>query len=143
MIYLLDTNVVSETMKPQPSIAVAAWMRAQLPRSLFTAAICQAEILAGIAVMPDGRRRGDLAQMAETLFGKAFEGRILHFNEDAARAYAWIVAQRRAIGRPIDTADLMVAATARAHSAAVVTRDAGGFDECGLTLINPWDASVP
>ena len=138
MIFLLDTNVLSETMKPRPDAAIASWMRAQPLRSLFTAAICQAEILAGIAVLPTGRRRGELEAMAQAIFGQDFEGRILPFDVPAATAYAELFALRRQAGRPIETPDLIVAATAHAHEAAVVTRDTGGFEGCGLTLVNPW-----
>jgi predicted nucleic acid-binding protein len=139
MIYLLDTHVLSETMKPRPQAAIAAWMRAQPLRSLFTAAICQAEIMAGIAVLPTGRRRAELEAMAQAIFSQDFDGRILSFDAQAASAYAEIDAVRRQIGRSIETADLIVAATARAHGAAVVTRDTSGFEGCGLTLVNPWE----
>ena len=138
MIFLLDTNVLSETMKPRPDAAIASWMRAQALRSLFTAAICQAEVLAGIAVLPTGRRRADLEAMAQTIFAEDFEGRILPFDVPAASAYAELFALRRQAGRPIETPDLIIAATARAHGAAIVTRDVGGFEGCGLTLVNPW-----
>ena len=127
-------------MKPTPSVAVATWMRAQSPRSLFTASICQAEILAGVAVLPNGRRRAEFEAMARDIFTREFDGRILPFDTKAASAYADIFATRRQMGRPIETADLIVAATARAHDAAVVTRDSGGFGGCGVTLVNPWDA---
>ena len=140
MIYVLDTNVLSEVMKPAPSVAVATWMRAQSPRSLFTASICQAEILAGVAVLPNGRRRAEFEAVALAIFTREFDGRILPFDTQAASAYAEIFANRRQMGRPIETADLIVAATARAHDAAVVTRDSGGFEGCGVTVVNPWNA---
>ncbi|HXY56962.1 MAG TPA: type II toxin-antitoxin system VapC family toxin [Methylocystis sp.] len=140
MICILDTNVLSEVMKPTPSAAVASWMRRQPLRSLFTAAICHAEILAGIAVLPRGRRRAEFEAMAAAMFAHDFDGRILPFDSEAATFYASLFADRRQIGRPIATADLIVAATARAHEAIVVTRDVGGFEGCGLTLVNPWEA---
>ncbi len=141
MIYVLDTNVLSEVMKPAPSAAVASWMRWRPPRALFTAAICHAEILAGIAILPQGRRRAELEAVAAAIFTHDFDGRILPFDGEAVAFYASLFADRRQIGRPIQTADLIVAATARAHDAAVVTRDVGGFEGCGLTLVNPWAAS--
>jgi predicted nucleic acid-binding protein len=141
MIFLLDTNVLSETMKPAPSSAVASWMRKQPLRSLFTAAICQAEILAGVAVLPAGRRRTELEAIAAGMFNEDFHERILPFDGRAAAAYAQLFAARRQMGRPIATADLIVAATAHAHDAAVVTRDAGGFEGCGLVVVDPWTAS--
>ena len=138
MIFLLDTNVLSETMKPTPSPAVASWLRKQPLRSLFTAAICQAEVLAGIAVLPAGRRRAELEAMATGMFSEDFHERVLPFDDRAAAAYAQLFAARRRTGRPIATADLIVAATAHVHDAAVVTRDAGGFEGCGLAVIDPW-----
>jgi len=141
MIYLLDTNVLSETMRPAPSPAVASWLRKLPLRSLFTAAICQAEILAGVAVLAEGRRRSELEAMAAGMFSQDFDGRILPFDSSAAAAYAQLFAIRRQKGRPIATADLIVAATARSHDAAVVTRDAGGFEDCGVEVIDPWIAS--
>jgi predicted nucleic acid-binding protein len=136
MIFVLGTNVLSEVMKPNPSIAVANWMRAQSTRSLFTASVCQAEILAGITVIPKGCRRAELEAIAQAMFAREIDGRILPFDTRAANVYADIFAKRRNIGRPIDTADLIVAASARVHDAAVVPRDSGEFDHCGLTLIN-------
>jgi predicted nucleic acid-binding protein len=141
MIFLLDTNVLSETMKPRPSPAVASWMRKQPLRSLFTAAICQAEVLAGIAVLPAGRRRTELEATAGSMFKEDFHERVLPFDGRAAAAYAQLFATRRQMGRPIATVDLIVASTARVHDAAVVTRDAGGFEGCGLVVIDPWTAS--
>jgi predicted nucleic acid-binding protein len=94
-------------------------MRAQPPRSLFTAAICQAEVLAGIAIMPPGRRRGEFEAMAQAIFGQDFNGRILPFDPEAATAYAELFAIRRQTGRPIETPDPIVAATARANNATV------------------------
>ena len=141
MIYVLDTNVLSETMKPQPAPALAAWMRAQPARSLYTTAICQAEILAGIALLPVGRRRMELEAMARAIFNDAFEGRILAFGTESATAYAEVFAMRRRSGRPIATADLLIAAVARAHEATVVTRDVGGFSNCGVALVDPWGST--
>ena len=126
--YLLDTNVLSETMKPKPAAALASWMRAQPASSLFTAAMCQAEILAGIAVLPDGRRRAALEAMADAIFDQDFSGRVLPFDARAAAPYAELFAARRRTGRPITPPDLIVAAVAHAHRATIVTRDVGGFE---------------
>ena len=93
-----------------------------------------------IAVLPPGRRRAELEAMAQAIFSQDFEGRVLPFDAQAATAYAELFAIRRLRGRPIETPDLIVAATAQVHDAAIVTRDVGGFEGCGLTLINPWDA---
>lgn len=129
-------------MKPRPETALATWMRAQPLPSLFTAAMCQAEILAGIAVLPDGRRRAELAAMAGAIFEQDFSGRVLPFDARAAASYAELFAARRQLGRPIETQDLIVAAVTHAHRAAIVTRDAGGFEGYGLTIINPWQDAL-
>jgi len=138
--YVLDTNVLSAMMRPRPVPEVAAWIDSQDEDLLFTTAISQAEILSGIAIMADGRRRLDLATAAQAIFAEDFTGRVLPFDGEAALAYAELFAVRRRSGRPAATLDLMIAAVARSHGAGVVTRDASGFEGCGLTLINPWKA---
>jgi toxin FitB len=139
--FLLDTNVLSTVMGTRPVPQVADWMAAQPPDQLFTAAVCQAEILSGIAVLPKGRRRDGLEMAALAMFREDFAGRVLPFDTDAAAVYAELFALRRAAGRPPATADLMIAATARVHNASVVTRDSRDFEGCGLTLVNPWAAA--
>jgi predicted nucleic acid-binding protein len=100
---------------------------------LFTASVCQAEVLTGIEVLPDGRKRRILEVAARAIFADDFDGRILPFDQ-AARSV------RRVVRRPTATADLMIAAVARVSGARLVTRDTSGFADCGLTLINPWEA---
>ena len=136
--FLLDTNVLSAVMGSRPAPQVAEWMAAQPPDLLFTASVCQAEILSGIAVLPQGRRRAGLEMAALAMFREDFAGRILAFDSEAAVIYAELFTARRSAGRPAATADLMIAAIARTRGASVVTRDTGDFEECGLTLINPW-----
>ena len=137
--FVLDTNILSGLMMPDPAWEVTAWVAGQSRRSLFTTVVCQAEILAGIAVMPDGRRRLGLEAAARAMFEDEFAGRVLPFDAAAAMAYADIFAARKRAGRPIAPLDLMIAAVARARSAGMVTRDTSGFADCGLTLINPWE----
>jgi toxin FitB len=139
--FLLDTNILSAVMGTRPAPEVANWMTRQPADLLFTAAVCQAEILSGITVLPKGRRREALELAALAMFREDFAGRILPFDMDAAVIYAEFFAMRRNAGRPAATADLMIASIARAHGASVVTRDTGDFEGCGLTLINPWSAS--
>jgi len=138
---ILDTNVLSEIMGPRPAPEVAAWLARQPDDLLFTTAISQAEILSGLAVMPEGRRRRELEAAARGIFAEDFEGRILPFDTDATAAYAEIVAARRRRGRPTAPLDLMIAAVAVSHNASVVTRDTKGFEGCGVTLVNPWQVS--
>ncbi len=136
--FLLDTNVLSNAMAAHPAPAVAAWIAGQLPKLLFTASICQAEILSGIAILPQGRRRASLETAANAMFRDDFAGRVLPFDSDAAIAYADVFSARRRAGRPAATADLMISAIARTKGASVVTRDIGDFEDSGLTLIDPW-----
>ncbi len=138
--FVLDTNILSAMMGSQPVPEVAGWIAGQHEDSLFTTTISQAEILAGIAVLPDGRRRTGLAMAAGAMFRDDFAGRILPFDGYAADAYGALFATRKHNGRPTAPLDLMIAAIARATGASVVTRDTDGFDGCGLMLINPWGA---
>ena len=137
--FLLDTNVLSAMMRETPDPPLATWVAGQRSSALFTAAVCQAEILAGLAAMPEGRRRQALEAAAQGMFEEDFAGRVWAFDGAAAREYAAITALRRAAGRPIATMDAMIAAIARARGAAVVTRDAGGFEGCGVWVVDPWD----
>ena len=139
--FLLDTNILSAVMGTRPAPEVASWMTQQAADLLFTAAVCQAEILSGIAVLPKGRRREALEMAALSMFREDFAGRILSFDTDAAVIYAELFARRRSAGRPAAIADLMIASIARAHGASVVTRDTGDFEGRGMPLINPWAPS--
>ena len=138
--FVLDTNVVSELMRAAPHPAVFAWVAAQKRASLYTTSVTRAEILSGIGIMPEVRRRTALSDAASAMFDEDLRGRILAFDTVAADHYAEIIVNRRRAGAPIHTLDALIAATALVSSAAVVTRDTGGFAGCGLTLINPWEA---
>jgi hypothetical protein len=138
--FLLDTNVLSALMSLQPPPPVAAWVSAQAPDRLFTAAPCQAEIFAGLAVLPQGRRRHDLETAARAMFRDDFAGRIYPFDTAAADAYAEIFAARRQAGRATATIDLMIAAIARVRGSSIVTRNVADFDGCSTSIINPWTA---
>ena len=138
---VLDTNVISELMRPKPHSRVLAWM-ANLPRPLLhTTHINQAEILYGIAALPKGRRRAALAAAADAMFAEDFAGRVLSFGAAAAARYPDIVLKRRQAGNPIGAFDGLIAATALAAGARVATRDTAGFEGCGLILIDPWVTS--
>ena len=136
--YVLDTNVVSELMRETPSSKVRAWLDSQLTSALFITAITEAEILTGIALLPEGERQRGLNAAAEQAFGVLFAERILPFDSDAAQAYAVIAAVRRDAGRPISQADCQIAAIARSRGASVVTRDVGDFEGTGVEALNPW-----
>ena len=135
---VLDTNVVSELMRSNPQPEVFAWLDDQPTSTLFVTTITEAEILTGVALLPEGRRRRGLKATAERVFGVMFDERILSFDSTAARAYAAITASRRAVGNPISEADCQIAAIARSCGASVATRDVKGFQGCGIEVINPW-----
>jgi hypothetical protein len=138
--FVLDTNVLSAVMGSQPVPEAAAWVAGQPEELLYTTAVCQAEVLAGIKILPEGHRRRGLEAMAKAIFANAFDGRVLPFDTEAAAAYGEIFAARKRAGRPTAPHDLMIAAIARANGANMVTRNVADFEGCGLTLINPWDA---
>jgi len=137
-VIVLDTNVLSEALNPSPSGIVLGWLAAQETSGVFTTTITQAEVLYGVEVLPSSKRRMRLLAAVERMFAEEFEGRILPFDEDAARAFAGIVASRYRAGRPISQFDAMIAAIARCHGAAVATRNTADFERCGIQIINPW-----
>ena len=135
---VLDTNVLTEVLKPAPSAAVVEWIVSQQPLEIYTTTITLAEILNGIEALPAGKRRGQLSAAVERIFAEQFSGRILPFNESAPRMYARIVAERSAAGHPISQFDGMIAAIARSQHGGVATRNASDFRRCGIQVINPW-----
>jgi len=139
--FVLDTNILSAMMRLQLEPQVKRWIAAHPADLLFTTSLSQAEILSGLAIMAEGRRRFDLEAAARAMFLEEFDGRVLPFDTKAATVYADIFAARRRAGRPAATLDLMIAAVALSRDASVVTRDTGGFEGCGITLINPWQMS--
>ena len=136
---VLDTNVLSEIMRPSPNPVVFSWLASQPRPILFTTSVNQAEILYGIAALDDGQRKRGLAAAAEAMFEEEFAGRVLAFSDAAAPHYARIVAARRRMGNPIEGFDALIAATALAAGASVATRDVGGFADCGVAIVNPWE----
>lgn len=136
---LLDTNVLSELMRPHPEEAVLRWMASQSAAALYVSSISYAEILFEIGVLPEGKRRRALAEQAQAMFTEDFAGRVLSFDPVAAPAYAAIAARRRQSGHPIQPLDGMIAAIAQAHGAALATRDRD-LAGCGVPVIDPWTA---
>jgi toxin FitB len=137
-VIVLDTNVLSEALKPVPSPKALRWLAAQEPSSVFTTTITQAEVLYGIEALPAGKRRTRLLEAVEKMFAEEFEGRVLPFDEDAAREFARIVAARDRAGRPISQFDAMIAAIAHSYRAAVATRNTADFEHCGIDVVDPW-----
>lgn len=140
---VLDTNVLSEGAKPAPSETVLSWLDAQCYSEVFTTTITMAEMYSGVEALPQGKRRARLLETVEKLFSQEFAGRILPFDEAAAREFAIIVASRNAVGRPISEFDAMIAAIARSHRATVATRNIADFEHFGLHLIDPWKYRQP
>lgn len=136
---ILDTNVLSEGLRPKPSAKVLRWMQSEPVTTLFTTAITEAELFYGAALLSAGRRRHTLEAVITQLLDTRFAGRILPFDSAAAREFADIAASRRRIGRPIGEADARIAAIARSRGAALATRNVGDFVNCGIDLIDPWE----
>lgn len=135
---LLDTNVLSELMQPQPNADVVKWMDNQLTSTLFTSAITRAEIELGLALLPEGKRRQTLTMLARDVFDQ-FPLRCLPFEELAAVHYGRIVASRLKIGRPISVEDAQIASIALTHGLRLATRNEKDFENIAdLTVINPW-----
>ncbi len=139
---ILDTNVISEIVKPVCDPNVARWFRAQASPTLFVSTITEAELLFGVECIPAGRRRDALRTLIEKILRERFAGKTLTFDSTAARNYAQIAAVRRASGRPIGYADCQIAAIARSRGAAVASRDADGFGGCGIQALDPWNDPV-
>ncbi len=140
---LLDTNVLSEFMRPQPAEVVVAWLDAQPPEQLYTNAVSRAEIELGLALMPAGKRQAALALAAQAMFDDDFAGHCLPFDEVAASAYARIVAVRTRAGRPIGVEDAQIAAIACVNGLRLATRNVVDFLGIeGLTLVDPWQSDV-
>ncbi|MDT7838152.1 type II toxin-antitoxin system VapC family toxin [Aquabacterium sp. OR-4] len=135
---LLDTNVVSEPLRPTPEPRVVAWLDAQAVQTLFLSAITVAELRAGVALLPAGKRRTGLQESLEDRVLPLFEGRVLPFDLDCTPAYAALTTRARAAGLAIASADACIAAIAATHGLAVATRDTSPFEAAGVAVINPW-----
>ena len=138
---VLDTNVVSEAMKPSAHPAVSAWLNAQVAETLFLSSVTLAELLYGIGALPEGRRKTALASTLEGLL-ELFGSRVLPFDADAARCYAQLATRARAAGKGFPTPDGYIAATAVARGFAVASRDTSPFEAAGVSVINPWDTPI-
>jgi toxin FitB len=137
-VILLDTNVISELVRPSPDPAVESFLRRQPPEAVFTSAVCEAEIRYGLARLPRGRRWDDLTNRVAVLLATGFPDQILPFDSACAILYGEIRANREAAGKPIAVEDGMIAATARSRGAIVATRNVTDFEACGVDVVNPW-----
>ncbi|MDT0137310.1 type II toxin-antitoxin system VapC family toxin [Acidovorax sp. PRC11] len=135
---LLDTNVMSEPLRQAPEPRVIEWIDAQAMETLFLSAITVAELRAGVALLPAGKRRAGLQDNLEKRVLPLFAGRVLPFDLACTQSYAKLIAKSRSAGLAIATADGYIAAIAAANGFAVATRDTSPFEAAGVTVINPW-----
>ena len=138
---VLDTNVVSEPIKPNGNPMVQIWLDQQIAETLYLTTTSLSELLVGIKILPVGKRRDGLDAALADMMGKLFGSRILPFDQRAALAYAPLVGKARADGRSIGVADAQIAAIATVHGFTVATRDTEPFVAAGVPVINPWNAN--
>lgn len=139
---ILDTNVISEPLRPRPVAGVVAWLDAQAVETLYLTTVSLAEVRYGIACLPKSRRRQKLHDRFEGEFLPMFHGRTLAFDEPASTAYAALRAQARAQGRAIGEVDALIASIAGATGFMIATRDTAPFEAAGIAVINPFDETL-
>ncbi len=138
---VLDTNVVSEALRPGRDPAVIEWLDAQIAETLFLTATSLSELLIGVAVMPGGKRKTAITAALDALLSRLFGSRILPFDHDAAIAYSHLVSSARAAGKTVSLPDGQIGAIASVHGFSVATRDTAPFQALGLPVIDPWKRS--
>ena len=136
---ILDTNVVSEAMKPEPHPAVRAWLNEQVAETLYLSSVTLAELLFGIGALPGGKRKDMLTQALDGLMGP-FRDRVLPFATDAARCHAYLAVTAKAGGRGFPTPDASIAASADPRRVNAASRDTAPYEAASVTVINPWEA---
>lgn len=139
---VLDTNVVSEIIKPAPSEQVLRWISAQPALLLYTTSITQSEMLYGMEILTKGKKKKALEAALDGLFAEDFRDRVLAFDSSCGKHYAEIAAVRKSLGRPISQFDAQIAAIARSRKAHLATRNTADFMDCGIRLIDPWDSKA-
>ncbi len=135
---ILDTNVISEIMRPEPDAGVKAWLATQDPLALAVTSITVAEIQRGIVRLPKGKRRMGLENRFAAFIEASFAGRLLVFDKSAAYACGEVSARREQKGLHADAVDMMIAGIVAATKGSLATRNITDFNECGILLINPW-----
>lgn len=138
---VLDTNVLSETLRPVPAPAVMTWLANQPNTALFTTTITRGELFYGVRLLPEGQRKAGLLAAVQSIFDQDLAGQVLGFDNAAADAFARIAASRKLGGHPISQFDAMIAAITHSRRATLATRNSKDFSDCGIDLINPWSAS--
>ena len=140
---ILDTNVISELIRPEPSPAVAGYFKHLNREDWYITAITAAELRSGCALLPDGKKRDNLTQRVEAVLTGPFFNRILAFDAEASRSYADVAVQWRAAGRAISYFDSLIAAITLSKGATLATRNTKDFVFCQIPLVNPWTESLP
>ena len=140
---ILDTNVLSETLRPAPAVHALTWLGAQPRAALFTTTITRGELFYGVRLLQEGQRKELLLNAVQAIFDIDMAGQVLSFDSDAADAYAEIAASRKAAGRPISQFDAMIAAIASSRGASLATRNVKDFVDCGINVIDPWNTTLP
>ena len=135
---VLDTNVISELMRKEPAAAVVAWVDRRPAGDVHLTAVTLAELLYGVARLPDGRRKASLGEALEAMVTEDFEHRVLAFDEPAAEHFADIVVRRERSGQPISAADGQIAAICRSYDARLATRNVEDFTGTGIEVVDPW-----
>ena len=138
---VIDTNVLSDTMRPVPSPAVVAWLNRQDIKTLYITAVSLAELRFGVARLDDGRKKADLSKRLDLMLKLVFEDRILPFTAAAAQVFADRMAAARRNGTAVSFQDGMIAATVAANGFSIATRDINPFDAMGVSILNPWSTS--
>ena len=137
---VLDTNVISELMRPRPDSAVSKWLALYPREELWTTSAVIAELFSGIEMVAPGQKQDALRKAVEDMVADDFRGQVLKFDVAAARCYGRIVASRKRTGRPISEMDAMIAAVTLHHRATLATRNSSDFENCGIGILNPWAA---
>ena len=136
---ILDTNILSELLRAAPEPRVKLWLDVQDKSEIRITAVNEAELLYGVAIMPEGKRRRALAEAMKKMLQEDFRARILPFVSSAAKEYAAVAAEQHRAGRVVNRFDCQIAAIARVQGAAVATRNSRDFEGCGIEVINPWE----
>jgi len=139
---ILDTNVVSELVRPVPSVHVVRWIASQPALLLYTTSITQAEMMYGMEILTKGKKKKPLETALSGMFEEDFRDRVLGFDSGCTKFYAEIASARKTLGHPISQFDAQIAAIARARKAPLATRNTADFADCGLKLINPWQSET-
>jgi len=141
-VIVLDTNVISEMMREHPAARVLHWLRSVPPSQVHTTIMCKAEVLFGIALLGESRRKRQLRDAAERIFAEVFRDRVLGFDDRAAEEFASIYATRERTGRRMQIMDGLIAGIVRANKLALATRDVQDFADCGIEIVNPWNGQT-